>query len=199
MALADYGFDATFEASENESPIVLSLDESTTRTGYAVRASQAAAGLKARYSRIILSAAMSGTGLFLMIAGGSIVADGAKGAWLLTPIAIYLFLAGLVWLSALLRRPQELNVDHKGRCFHLIKRGLRGAEVGRQTIRFEEVVKISLIDHLASLDMRASAMNWDMGRIDVTWRQNTVTPMITGDVAELEPLLRRLRREVGMA
>ncbi len=199
MALADYGFDTTFEGTVEEAPISLSLDEKTTRTGYRVRASDAAAGLKARISRIILSTALSATGLYLLFKGGSIVSADATGAWLLTPIALYLMASGLFWMMTLLRRPQELQVDQRGRCFHLIKRNLRGQERKRETIRFEEVVKINLIDNLPSLDMRASSMNWNMGRIDITWRQTQVLPMVSGDVAELEPLLRRLRREVGMA
>lgn len=199
MALADYGFDMTFEASVEEAPIVLSLDETATRNGYAIRASDAAAGLKARFSRIVLSTVIAATGLFLLVQGKSLISADAMGAWLMTPIALYLIISGLIWVAALLRRPQELVIDHKCRCFHMINRNLFGNESGRQTVRFEEVAKIEMVDTLTALDMRASAMNWDMGRIDVTWRQDKLTPMITGDVAELEPLLRRLRREVGMA
>lgn len=198
MALADFGFEARIDTAHEEQLPVLSLDQSKTRNGYEVAPSIAASGVRARLGRMVLSVAMAGTGLFLMISGESILSADATGGGLLFPIGAYLLLSAFVWLCALSRRPQELRVDQRGRAFHLIKRGLRGEEKSRQTIRFEEVVKISMMDHLASLDMRANAMNWDMGRIDVTWRQNKVTPMITGDVAELEVLLHSLRREVGM-
>lgn len=199
MALADYGFETTFEATHEEPLPVLSLDQSKTRSGYAIRPSAAASGVQARLGRMVLSVAMAGAGLFLITSGERVLSADAVGASLILPIGIYLVFSAVVWLAALARRPQELEIDQRGRAFHLIKRNLRGDEKSRQTIRFEEVVKIAMIDHLASLDMRANAMNWDMGRIDVTWRQDKVTPMITGDVAELEPLLQSLRREVGMA
>ncbi len=198
MALADYGFGTTLNATENDAPHVMSLDRSNTRSGYRLSQSAAAAGAQTRVGRAALSTVMALTGVFLMMSGDKIVSAEATGAWLLYPIGLYLVLAGMVWLVALSRRPQELLVDKKGRAFHIVKCNWRGQEKSRQTIRFEEVVKLTMIDHLASLDMRANTMKWDMGRIDVTWQQNKVTPMITGDVAELEPLLGNLRREVGM-
>ncbi|MDA8747485.1 hypothetical protein N9M66_04665 [Litoreibacter sp.] len=198
MALADYGFETTFEATQEDQLPVLSLDKTNIRNGYALRPSRAAAGIQARLGRILLSAVMAATGVFLMTSGETVVSAEASGAALLLPIGAYLLVSAILWVFVLARRPQELAVDQRGRAFHLIKCNLHGEERSRQTIRFEEVVKITMIDHLASLDMRANAMNWDMGRIDVTWRQDKVTAMITGDVAELEPLLQSLRREVGL-
>lgn len=199
MALADYGFETTFEGSIEDAPFTLSLEEAATRKGYVVRPSAAASGLKSRIYRMVMASLLASIGSYLLVQGDTLVSPDTVGGWLLAPIGLYLIASGLFWMTTLLRRQQELEINHRDRCFHLIKRDLRGQEANRQTIRFEEVVKISMIDDLAALDMRASALNWAMGRIDITWRQNKVTPLVVGDVAELEPLLKRLRREVGMA
>ncbi|MEM9581889.1 MAG: hypothetical protein AAGA08_02135 [Pseudomonadota bacterium] len=198
MALADYGFDTTISEVAPEQLPPKSLKRTKTRAGYMISPSATAAGVRARMGRLVVSAFMVASGITLVAFGDDLASAHAFGGWLLFPIGVYLSVTGLFWMSKLMRSPQVLKVDQKGRAFHLIKRNWRGEERSRKTIRFEEVGKITLVENLATFDMRANALNWDLGRIDLTWRQNKVTPLISGDLAELEPLLLNLRSEAGL-
>lgn len=199
MALADYGYDTSVNGGVISDTHVLSLKTETTRKGYAISASDAANGPWQRIVQCVLCAMMVTAGTVLMGAASVLVTPGSIGLWLLPAIGVYVFVTGVIWLARLSRRQIALHVDHGARAFHLVRRSLLGTERNRQTIRFEEIVKISLVDGLRATDMKARRMNWDMARIDVTWRQSKVTEILAGDAAELETLVARLRREVGMA
>jgi hypothetical protein len=187
MALADFGFSAKIK-SETETTRS-SLETETSRGGYIVRRSAAVA----QVSRKLAGAAFaSGLGL---------AAFGAFGAGnVLTLAAVSAGLA-LMALGAkkMLRRPRELEIDRRGRAFHLLSRSLSGHPTRHKTIRFEEVCEIELVDRLSPLDAPAAGLSWDMGRIELTWREGRKQALICGDVSELEPLLSRMRGELNRA
>ena len=199
MALTDYGYGTSAGRGITHSPDILSLTTKPTRKGYAIYASDAANGVWLRMMQSVLCAAMVMAGIVLMAAAPALVSPGSIGLTVLPVLGLYLFATGIIWQARLWRRQVSLHVDQAARAFHLVRRNAMGAERARQTIRFEEVTKISLVDGLPAADMRADRMNWDMARIDIKWRGTNVARTITGDLAELEPLLIRLRREVGMA
>lgn len=199
MALADYGYGTSAGRGKAHSPDILSLTTKPTRKGYAIYASDAANGVWLRIMQSALCAAMVMAGTVLMVAAAALVSPGSIGLWLLPAIGLYLFATGIIWQARLWCRQVSLHVDQNARAFHLVRRNALGAERARQTIRFEEVTKISMVDGLPAADMRAGRMNWNMARIDIKWRKTNVARTITGDLAEIEPLLVRLRREVGMA
>lgn len=198
MAFADYGSGTNVEGPANTDRSVLSLRTDLTRKGYAICASDAADSLARRAAQIVVCGVVAATGMGLMWNAASMVSRGSVGAWLLPAIGAYLSVTALVWLIRLLRGRAELRVDKGARALHLLRRGFAGAERGRQTIRFEEIAKITLVDGLPSRDMQAHARNWSMARIDVTWQGGKCRTVITGDVDELEPLAAKLRREVGL-
>lgn len=194
MTIADFGYDA-----HQGEPVGRSLDVTRGRGGYTVHPSLAAFNLRSRMIRAGLSAATISVGAVLALGGKSLVAVSGLGASLMVPLGVYLVIAGLFWLSVLLRRPQELIVDKSNRVFHIVKPTLAGAQRSRETIRFEEVAKIAMVDRVKTFDMSADAKGWEMARLDVIWQGDRVSSMITGDINEVEPLLIQLRREVGMS
>jgi hypothetical protein len=66
-------------------------------------------------------------------------------------------------------------------------------------VRFEEGARIEMVDRVRGYDMSADANGWTLARLEVIWQGDRVTPMMTGEIGEIEALLGQLRREVGMA
>lgn len=196
MAITDFGFGG---AQLEEHHHVASLELLPRRGGMHIRPSEAAAGFRNKLVRLVLSSVTLGVGAALFVGRDALNGFEIAGLNLFGPLGLYLMVAALIWITALLRRPMELLVDSRDRVIHLVRFGWTGAERSRQTIRFEEIKGIELIDHVPTLDMRAQSMNWDMGRLDVHWQKSRVNALVTGDVAELEVLLTSLRRDVGLS
>ncbi len=186
MALVDFGYSGKVKDS---SEAVLSLETEASRGGYFVRRSVAAT--KGRFRLAGLA----------VIAGLSAVAFGALAAdQIVTLAAVAGGLASVaLGTRAMVRRPVELEVDRRGRAFHLVRRSPSGHPRRTKTVRFEEVIDLEMVDRLSPLDAPAAALSWDMGRIELTWQRGRKLALICGDVSELEPLLGGMRRELNRA
>jgi hypothetical protein len=193
MTLADFGFGPQQNTAQR------SLDVARRRGTYTVRPSLAAFDLKSRIIRAAISAATIGIGTVLVVSGKTILGVSGPGGALIVPMGVYMIMAGLFWLYMLLRRPPELVVDTPNRAFHIIKPSLLGHARARETVRFEEVARIEMVDRVRGYDMSADANGWTLARLEVIWQGDRVTPMMTGEIGEIEALLGQLRREVGMA
>lgn len=190
MALADFGFSTKIKDASGAPRN--SLETETCRSGYIVRPSAAVARIS---SKLAGAAIASGLGLVATVAF-DVFAIHDVGTLAVSVCGLALMAIGA---KTMLRRPNELEIDRKGRAFHVLSRSLSGLTRRRKTIRFEEVCDIEMIDRLSPLDTSAAAFNWDMGRIELTWRGGRKLALICGDVSELEPILGRVRGELNRA
>ena len=195
MAISDFGYGGAAKDDGH----VPSLETLPYRGGMHIRPSDLSAGFRGKLLRLVLSSATFGMGLVLYLGRDAVVAADAPGAQFIGPIGLYMMVAAVVWVTALLRRPKELIVDGRNRVLHLVRVGWAGAERSRRTIRFEEIRGIELIDHVPTLDMQAHSLNWNMGRIDVKWQKSRTDALLVGDVTELEDIAVSLRRSVGLS
>lgn len=193
MALVENWYGTSGVSSEDDT-FSLSLQSKAVRKGYLVKPTLTFANPSGRTVKIAI-------GLACLACAGMLVTTAGQFAmsWLLISVGIYLACCGVFWVAMSLRPTLEVQVDRKNRVFHLIRRTMHGIECRRQIVRFEEVLKIAIVDTPNGFDMLARKMRWNIGRIDMTWRKSLVSPVIEGDLAELEQLLKRLRREIGMA
>lgn len=187
MALADFGYLGKVKTGSEAAR--RSLEMETSRGGYIVRRSGAVARGRFRLAGLAVMAGLGAATLGALAAGQMAALAGMGGGLALTALGV----------TALLRRPGALEVDQRGRAFHLLRRTIYGHMARCKTIRFEEVIDIEMVDRLSPLDAPAAALSWDMGRIELTWQRGRKLALICGDVSELEPLLGRVRRELNRA
>ena len=196
MTLVDFENAPSFAKVQKYAP---SVETRPSRNGYVVRVSDAANGMWARTFKRVVCYLMGVMGALLMVSAPLLVAQDSFGLWLLPAIGAYAIVASCVSLCRISRLQTELYVDQAKRTLSLVKRGIAGRQARNQTIRFEEISKLELIDGLASSDMLAAKMNWTVARLQVVWQNRKVTPIIMGDADELEVLMTRLRKDVGIA
>ncbi len=105
----------------------------------------------------------------------------------------------LLPFGAGLQSAYEVEVDTTNRVFHIFVRSLGGTPIKQQSLRFEEVKSLGLEDGSMIGDLRASLSRWDYCRITVTKKNSKTLRLIGGDLSDLEPLVVKLRRQVGVA
>lgn len=112
--------------------------------------------------------------------------------------AFYIVAAALVVNGAFLPHRDVLEIDVRGRVLSLISHNRSGWRKTRRTIRFEEITRIDLAETSLISELKSALTNWDYGRITMTVAGHRPVHMVGGDMAELEPLLSRLRSDAGV-
>ena len=193
MSLMDFTFD---EPEQHPS-----VEVKRTKAGYRVREAKPA-GWSVQAVRMSMAVVCFG----LMAAGGlvwslsdvSFPGDPALTKAVLSA-AIYIVAAALVVNGAFSRDGDELQVDLKGRVLHVVSCSPLGLLKSRKTLRFEEITRIDLSDTSLMSELRSALTRFDYGSITLTAHGDRALKVIGGDMAELEPLLSRLRGDTGVA
>ena len=193
MTLMDFTLDA-----DEQKP---SVDVKSSSAGYRVREAQLE-GWRVQVARAVTAAVCFG----LMAAGGMV--------WTLTDAsfpgdpsitkaalstAIYIVAAALVANGAFSRKSDEVQVDVKGRVLHIVTSVPFGVKRSRKTFRFEEITRIDLDGSNLMTELRSVLTRWDYGCITLSAHGNQRVTLFGGDMMDLEPLLRRLRADTGVA
>lgn len=194
MTLMDYGWD-----NETRDASVVLED---TRWGYRI-----SEGAQDGWRYQLARGAMMALTLGLIGSAGMIwTLEPAIFPWDPTVARIFLSAALLVISAAMVgsgifaRSADVLEVDIKGRVLKLRQTGGRlGQPVTAKTVRFEEITRIDLAETTLMSELKSALSRWDYGRITVRMHGKRPMTILTGDMVELEPLLRRLRGDTGVA
>ncbi|WP_298256707.1 hypothetical protein [uncultured Litoreibacter sp.] len=192
MTLMDYTFD-----TPEEDP---SVEVKRSSNGYRLRETELN-GWMVQATRVFMAALCFG----LMATGGmiwslndtSFPGDPAISKAVLST-AIYIVAAAFV-ASGAFRRKDEVIVDLKGRVVHVVSRAPLSIMKSRKTFRFEEITRIDLDETNFMTELRSALSRWDYGRITMSAHGNDRVNLCGGDMLDLEPLLRRLRADTGVA
>ncbi|MEP3345292.1 MAG: hypothetical protein ABJN34_10615 [Litoreibacter sp.] len=193
MTLMDY----TLDGPEQQS----SVDVKHSSRGYRVQEVKPDGSL----SYVARIAAVA-TCLGLIAAGGMVwtLADANfPGDPILSKVmlssVLFIVASAFVFSGALSGKSGEVQVDLKGRVLHVVCHGITGFKRSRTTFRFEEITRIDLEGSNLMTDLRSVLTRWDYGRINLRAHGDHRVKLFGGDMMELEPLLRRLRADTGVA
>lgn len=192
MTLMDF----TLDAPEQQP----SVDVKRSATGYSIREA------KMEGWRIMAARAATAALCFGMMAAGGMVWTLADASFPGDPsmtktilsTAIYIVAAALVVNGAFASSRDEVQVNVKDRVLHVLTRAPYGMLQSRRTFRFEEISRIELSDADLMTELRGALSRWDYGKITLTAGQKHIN-LFGGDMMDLEPLLRRLRQDAGVA
>lgn len=141
---------------------------------------------------------MAAGGMVWSLSDASFPGDPAMTKAILST-ALYIVAAALVANGAFSQKREELFVDVKGRVLHIFTRGPFGWSTDRKTLRFEEITRIDLAETSLISELRSALTQLDYGRITLQAHGERRFNLVGGDMAELEPLLSRLRGDTGVA
>lgn len=193
MSLMDFTFD-----EPEQRP---SVEVKRTKAGYCVREAKpdgwAVQAMRASMAAVCFGLMAAG-GLVWSLSDASFPGDPALTKAVLST-AIYIVAAALVVNGAFSQEGDELQVDLKGRVLNVVSRSALGLLKSRKTLRFEEITRIDLSDTSLMSELRSALTRFDYGSITLTAHGDRALKVIGGDMAELEPLLCRLRGDTGVA
>lgn len=98
----------------------------------------------------------------------------------------------------LVRNHDAVVLDLRNRALRLVRRGSMGLMHTTRTIRFEELVRIDVKESGVISEIRSALSHWDRGRIVLSLRGGKRLPILSGEMDELEGVLRRLRADAGI-
>ncbi|PTX56254.1 hypothetical protein C8N43_0907 [Litoreibacter ponti] len=194
MTLMDYTWDVPVRDA--------SIDVETTRWGYRIT-EMAQTGWVYASARVALMALTVGViasaGLIWTIPVTAMFGDPLVSRILLS-VALLVVAAAMVGSGVFSKGAEMLEVDVKGRVLHLRQHGRAVAgRKARKTVRFEEITRIDLAETSLLSELKSALSQWDYGRITVRLHGKRPMMILSGDMSELEPLLRRLRADTGVA
>lgn len=178
-----------------------SVEIEPTSWGYRL-AEARGAGMRHHLARVLLAGVTFG----LIAAGGMVWTMSDANFPGDTPVprallssALYLVAAALVMNGAFTRHRALVEIDVKGRVLHFVAQCNQGWRKTRKTVRFEEITRIELAETSLMTELKSALTRWDYARITISVHGRRPVHLMGGDMAELEPLLSRLRRDTGVA
>lgn len=193
MTLMDY----TWDLPETEP----SVDVVHTSWGYRLSEVQQK-GWRHQVTRAVVAGLAFGVfaaaGMVWTLADSSFPGDPSFARALLSS-ALYIIAAALVVNGAVAPHRDTIEVDTKKRVLSLVSHGSHGLRETRRTVRFEEITRIDLAETSLIHELTAALTRWDYGKLVVSVAGRRPVHLVGGDMADLEPLLSRLRRDTGVA